>query len=93
MKKSFILFLFSSEILPHSFFLDLLLQFLPKLTINLTSCEQYFSFLCKLVSDACKGKDGKKSTDFANLLIQIVEMIKQHPIVEVKIIVIFLFFF
>lgn len=74
----------NSEILLHSFFLDLLLQFLSKLSNSLISCEQYFSFLCKLVADACKGKGGKSSSDFRDLLFQVVDMIKQHPIVETR---------
>lgn len=77
----------------HSFLLDILLKFIPEVSNSLPSCEQYFSLLCKLVLGSCKGKDGKKPSDFAPLLFQAVDMIQKHPIVEVIYAIAFLSFF
>jgi len=42
-------------LLPHPFFLRLLLDILPTISITSTTCDHYFDLLNKLVSDSCAG--------------------------------------
>ncbi len=69
---------------PHTHFLNLLLSFLPSLDPRLSTCEQYFNLLNKLVADSCGGASGGKPTDFAQLLHQLISMISAHPTVETR---------
>lgn len=69
---------------PHTIFLKSLLSFLPTLEPSLSTCEQYFNLLVKLVSDSCDGAVGGKSSDFAGLLQQLISMISAHPTIETR---------
>lgn len=49
----------------------------------MSTSEQYFELLNKLVGDSCDGIEGGNPSNFGELLHQLIKMIKQHPIVEV----------
>lgn len=72
------------QYLPHSFFLKRLRLFLPNIHPDLTTSEDYFELLDKLVRDACDGAAGGKPSDFVDLLNQLIVMVKQHPVLEVN---------
>ena len=59
-------------------------MFLGRIEPTSSTCEEYFELLTKLVNESCEGKANGKPSDFVNLLQQLVIMIKQHPIVEVR---------
>lgn len=69
---------------PHTIFLNHLLGFLHNLDPWLPTCEQYFTFLNKLVSDSCDGAAGGKSSDFAQLLQELIAKLASHPITETR---------
>jgi hypothetical protein len=68
---------------PLPFFLQHFLFFLGRIENDLTSSEQYFSLLNKLINDSCDGAAGGSPKNFTELLQQLTRMIKDHPTVEV----------
>lgn len=68
----------------HTVFLNHLLGFLHNLDSWLPTCEQYFILLNKLVSDSCDGAAGGKTSDFAQLLQELISKIASHPTTETR---------
>eukprot|EP01103_Thecamoeba_quadrilineata_P011019 TRINITY_DN2539_c0_g1_i2.p1 TRINITY_DN2539_c0_g1~~TRINITY_DN2539_c0_g1_i2.p1 ORF type:complete len:2405 (-),score=378.30 TRINITY_DN2539_c0_g1_i2:956-7465(-) len=68
--------------LPHTFFLEQLLKFLPEIDAPQNTCEQYFLLLNKLITDACEGKAGGLPADFTTLFKNLVDRLFKHPIIE-----------
>lgn len=73
-----------NQLSPHTIFLKNLLSFLPSLEPSLSTCEQYFNLLNKLVSDSCDGAAGGKTSDFTQLLYELISMICKHPTIETR---------
>jgi hypothetical protein len=63
---------------PRDYFLPLLVNFLPTINIYSSSCEQYFDGLNVLIKNMHTDPESEK------ILAQVVGLIKEHPIIEVR---------
>lgn len=68
--------------IPHLYFLNKLLSFLPKIDPFLSTSGEYFQVLNSLIKNSCNGIAGGNPLQFESLLDELVEAIRNHPIVE-----------
>ncbi|KAL6057498.1 USP domain-containing protein [Balamuthia mandrillaris] len=75
----------SNADLAHAYFLSRSLVLLPELASKqpqLTTLEQYFVLLNKLVADSCRGTAGGDISKFDELVAKLVQILKEHPTFE-----------
>ena len=72
------------SILPHNFFLDILIKYLPTIKPGHSHCSHFYKFFNSILRRAKSDSTSKTPMFWNNLFEQTLTLIRKHPIVEIN---------